>query len=106
MNPYPRCDRRKTRDHDAVLYARTDAIHDAFGGQFAAFTKDGEDNKTLFAKTGKFPMPVLAIGGDHSVGTSMNSDLADVASAAKNAVITNAGFLPNCLRNCLRSALG
>ncbi|MGM4956133.1 hypothetical protein ACT4MK_12295 [Bradyrhizobium barranii] len=51
-------------------------------------------------------MPVLAIGGDHSVGTSMNSDLADVASVAKNAVITNAGFLPNCLRNCLRSALG
>ena len=51
-------------------------------------------------------MPVLAIGGDHSVGTLMNSDLADVASAAKNAVITNAGFLPNCLRNCLRSALG
>ncbi|MET4196650.1 hypothetical protein [Bradyrhizobium sp. LA6.12] len=89
-----------------MLYARTDAIHDAFGGQFAAFTKDGEDNKTLFVKTGKLPMPVLAIGGDHSFGTLMNSDLADVASAAKNAVITNAGFLPNCLRNCLRSALG
>jgi len=51
-------------------------------------------------------MPVLAIGGDHSVGTLMNSDLADVASAVKGAVKTNAGFLPNCLQNCLRSALG
>ncbi|KGT75925.1 hypothetical protein MA20_30830 [Bradyrhizobium japonicum] len=89
----PRCDRRKTRDHYAVLYARAGAIHDAFSGQFADFTKDGEDNKALFAKTGKLPMPLLAIGGNHSFGTLMSSDLADVASAAKGAVITNARAL-------------
>jgi pimeloyl-ACP methyl ester carboxylesterase len=43
----------QTRDHYAALYARPDAIHNAFSGQFAAFTQDGEDNKALLAKTGK-----------------------------------------------------
>jgi pimeloyl-ACP methyl ester carboxylesterase len=81
----------QTRDHYAALYARPDAIHNAFSGQFAAFTQDGEDNKALFAKTGKLPMPVLAIGGDHSFGTSMQSELAYVASDVRGAVITNSG---------------
>ncbi|MFK4530154.1 pimeloyl-ACP methyl ester carboxylesterase [Bradyrhizobium japonicum] len=81
----------QTRDHYAALYARTGAIHDAFSGQFAAFTQDGEDNKSLFAKGGKLPMPVLAIGGDHSFGALMSSELSDVASNVKGAVITNSG---------------
>jgi pimeloyl-ACP methyl ester carboxylesterase len=67
------------------------AIHNAFSGQFAAFTQDGEDNKALFAKTGKLPMPVLAIGGDHSYGASMQSELASVASNVRGAVVTNSG---------------
>ena len=69
-----------TRDHYAALYARPGAIHNALGGQFAAFTRDAEDNKALFAKIGKLPMPVLAIGGDHSYGAAMQSELASVAS--------------------------
>jgi len=81
----------ETRDHYAVLYARPGAIHNAFSGQFAAFTQDGEDNKALFAKTGKLPMPVLAIGGDHSYGASMQSELASVASNVRGAVVTNSG---------------
>jgi pimeloyl-ACP methyl ester carboxylesterase len=81
----------QTRDHYAALYARPGAIHTAFSGQFAAFTRDGEDNKALFAKTGKLPMPVLAIGGDHSFGTSMQSELTYVASDVQGAVITNSG---------------
>jgi pimeloyl-ACP methyl ester carboxylesterase len=80
-----------TRDHYAALYARPGAIHNAFSGQFAAFTQDGEDNKALFAKTGKLPMPLLAIGGDHSYGTSMQTELASVASNVRGAVITNSG---------------
>src|SRR3954462_3962187 len=52
----------QTREHYAALYARPGAIHSAFTGQFAAFTQDAEDNKALFAKTGKLTMPVLAIG--------------------------------------------
>ena len=81
----------QTRDHYAALYARPGAIHNAFSGQFAAFTQDGEDNKALFAKTGKLPMPVLAIGGDHSYGASMQTELAHVASNVQGAVITNSG---------------
>ena len=81
----------QTRDHYAALYARPGAIHNAFSGQFAAFTKDAEDNKALFAKTGKLAMPVLAIGGDHSYGASMQTELAFVASNVRGAVITNSG---------------
>src|SRR5258705_13173184 len=41
------------------------AIHNAKGGQFAAFARDAEENQALFAKGGKLPMPILAIGGGH-----------------------------------------
>jgi pimeloyl-ACP methyl ester carboxylesterase len=81
----------KTRQHYAILYARPKAIHDAFSGQFAAFAQDAEDNKELFAKGGKLPMPVLAIGGDHSFGAQMQPDLASAASNVQGAVITNSG---------------
>ncbi len=81
----------KTRQHYAALYARPKAIHDAFSGQFAAFAQDAEDNKALFAKGGKLPMPVLAIGGDHSFGAQMQPDLASAASNVQGAVITNSG---------------
>jgi pimeloyl-ACP methyl ester carboxylesterase len=81
----------QTRDHYAALYARPGAIHDAFSGQFAAFARDAEDNKALFAKMGKLPMPVLAIGGDHSYGASMQSELASVASNVRGTVIANSG---------------
>jgi pimeloyl-ACP methyl ester carboxylesterase len=81
----------QTRDHYAELYARPGAIHNAFSGQFAAFAQDAEDNKVLLAKKGKLPMPVLAIGGDHSYGASMKSELAPVARNVQGAVITNSG---------------
>ena len=68
----------KTRDHYAALYARPKAIHDAFSGQFAAFTQDAEDNQALFATQGKLPMPGRAIGADHSFGAQMQSDLASI----------------------------
>lgn len=81
----------QTRNHYAELYARPGAIHNAFSGQFAAFARDAEDNKALFAKKGKLRMPVLAIGGDHSYGASMKSELAPVARNVQGAVITNSG---------------
>jgi pimeloyl-ACP methyl ester carboxylesterase len=80
-----------TRRHYAALYARPGAIHDAFSGQFAAFTRDAEENKALFAKIGKLHMPVLAIGGDHSYGASMKPELEFVASDVQGAVITDSG---------------
>ena len=81
----------QTRRHYAALYARPGAIHNAFSGQFAAFAKDAEDNKALFAKVGKLRMPVLAIGGDHSYGASMNTELDTVASNVQGGVINNSG---------------
>jgi pimeloyl-ACP methyl ester carboxylesterase len=80
-----------TRRHYAALYARPGAIHNALGGQFAAFARDAEENKALFAKVGKLRMPVLAIGGDHSYGASMKTELEFVASDVQGAVITDSG---------------
>ena len=80
-----------TRKHYATLYARPGAIHNAFGGQFAAFATDAVDNQALFAKTGKLTMPVLAIGGDHSYGAGMATELETVATNVRSGVITNSG---------------
>ena len=67
------------------------AIHNALGGQFAAFARDAEENKALFARVGKLRMTVLAIGGDHSYGSSMKAELEFVASDVQGAVITDSG---------------
>jgi pimeloyl-ACP methyl ester carboxylesterase len=80
-----------TRAHYATLYARPGAIHNALGGQFEAFVRDAEENKALFAKGGKLTMPILAIGGDHSYGPAMKSELEAVAAHVEGAVITDSG---------------
>ncbi len=81
----------QTRRHYAALYARPGAIHNAFGGQFAAFSTDAEENKALFAKVGKLRMPVLAIGGDHSYGAAMKTEVEAIASDVEGIVIANSG---------------
>lgn len=81
----------ETRQHYAALYARPGAIHDAFSGQFAAFTQDAVDNRALFARVGTLRMPVLAIGGDHSYGAAMKSELEFVATDVEGAVVVNSG---------------
>lgn len=81
----------QTRDHYAALYAKPGAIHNAFSGQFAAFARDAEENKALFAKGGKLQMPVLAIGGDHSYGAAMRTELESVATDVDGAVIEDSG---------------
>jgi pimeloyl-ACP methyl ester carboxylesterase len=80
----------ETRDHYAALYARPHAIHNAFGGQFAAFAQDAIDNRQL-AASGKLKMPVLAIGGDHSYGPGLATEIAFVAADVRAAVIENSG---------------
>jgi pimeloyl-ACP methyl ester carboxylesterase len=72
----------ETRDHYAALYARPGAIHDAFSGQFAAFAQDAIDNLTL---------PVLAVGGDHSYGGSLATEVGFAAADVRSAVIGNSG---------------
>ncbi|MBS0409512.1 MAG: alpha/beta hydrolase [Proteobacteria bacterium] len=78
-----------TRAHYAAIYARPHAMHDAFE-QFKAFDQDAADNKVLAAR-GKLTMPVLAIGGDHSFGTTMATVMGFVASDVKGVVIANSG---------------
>jgi pimeloyl-ACP methyl ester carboxylesterase len=58
-----------SRRHYAELYARPGAMHSGFE-QFHAFDQDAIDNKTFLAK-GPLTMPVLAVGGDKSFGTTM-----------------------------------
>ncbi len=80
----------QTRNHYAALYARPGAIHDALGGQFAAFAQDAIDNQALLAK-GKLALPVLAIGGDHSYGIRLATEIGFAASDVRGAVIDNSG---------------
>jgi pimeloyl-ACP methyl ester carboxylesterase len=80
-----------TRRHYASLYARPHAMHDALGGQFAAFAQDAIDNQALLAKGGKLAIPVLAIGGDQSFGTFMAGEMAFVASDVNGGLITHSG---------------
>ena len=80
----------QTRQHYAALYARPGAIHNAFGGQFAAFAQDAIDNQALVAK-GKLTMPVLAIGGDHSYGAHLATEVGFAATNVRAGVITNSG---------------
>lgn len=79
-----------TRDHYAALYARPGAIHNAFSGQYAAFAQDAVDNQELLAK-GKLTIPVLAIGGDHSWGARLATEIGFVAANVRGAVISDSG---------------
>ena len=78
-----------TREHYARLYGRPHAIHDAFA-QFAAFPRDATDNQAFLAQ-GKLTMPVLAIGGEKSYGTSLATEIGFVATDVTPLVIPDAG---------------
>jgi pimeloyl-ACP methyl ester carboxylesterase len=79
-----------TRNHYAKLYARPQAMHDAFE-QFGAFAQDAVDNKALLAKTGKLDVPVLAVGAEKSFNTAMADNIRFVATNVTGAVIPNSG---------------
>jgi pimeloyl-ACP methyl ester carboxylesterase len=87
-------DRRKideaTRRHYAALYARPHAMHDAFE-QFAAFNQDAIDDKALLAAGGKLKMPVLALGGDKSMGIQEVGILRAAADNVTGGIIPNSG---------------
>ena len=78
-----------TRAHYAALYARPHAMHDAFE-QFAAFPRDGLDNR-VFAAKAKLAMPVLALGAEKSYALTMAEDLKNVAVNVKGVVVPDSG---------------
>jgi pimeloyl-ACP methyl ester carboxylesterase len=80
----------QTRRHYASLYARPQAIHDAFE-QFGAFSQDAIDNKALLAKGGKLAFPVLAVGAEKSSGKGMADIMAFVATNVTGAIVPKSG---------------
>jgi pimeloyl-ACP methyl ester carboxylesterase len=79
-----------SRVHYATLYARPGAMHSGFE-QFHAFDQDAADNRAYLARAGKLRMPVLAIGGEKSFGTTMAAVAGFAAVDVKGVVIPGAG---------------
>ncbi len=78
-----------SREHYARLYAQPGAMHAGFA-QFAAFDQDAIDNGVFVAK-GKLTMPVLAVGGEKSFGSTMAVVMRAAATDVQELVIPNSG---------------
>ncbi len=78
-----------SREHYARLYAQPGAMHAGFA-QFAAFDQDAIDNGVFVAK-GKLTMPVLAVGGEKSFGSTMAVVMRAAAIDVQELVIPNSG---------------
>jgi pimeloyl-ACP methyl ester carboxylesterase len=77
------------RRHYAKLYARPGAMHAGFA-QFAAFDQDASDNKAFLA-AGKLSVPVLALGGEKSFGTTMAAVMRFAASDVEEGIVPDSG---------------
>lgn len=77
-----------TRAHYAALYAQPGAMRSGFA-QFHAFAQDAVDNQ-VFLRT-KLTMPVLAVGGEKSFGTTMAVVMRFAAVDVREAVIPDSG---------------
>ena len=78
-----------SRAHYAELYARPGRMHAGFA-QFAAFDQDVIDNRASLAH-GRLQMPVLAIGGDHSLGATMAHIMRFAADNVREVVVKDSG---------------
>jgi len=78
-----------SRAHYAELYAKPGRMHGGFA-QFAAFDRDVVDNKAAVGR-GRLQMPVLAVGGDHSLGSTMAYIMRFAADNVHEVVITDSG---------------
>jgi pimeloyl-ACP methyl ester carboxylesterase len=79
-----------SREHYAKLYALPGAMHAGFN-QFAAFDQDASDNQDFVANGGKLTMPVLAIGGEKSFGSTMALVMRAAATDVHEQIIPDAG---------------
>jgi len=79
-----------SRQHYAAIYALPGAIHAGFE-QFKAFEQDAIDDKALLAKHGKLSMPVLAVGGEKSFGSTMATVMRATATDVREAIIPDSG---------------
>ena len=79
----------EARVHYAKLYAAPGRMHAGFS-QFAAFDQDVIDNRAAVAR-GPLKMPILAIGGDHSLGPTMAVIMRAAADNVTELVVPNSG---------------
>tara|TARA_R110000868_G_scaffold116608_3_gene310203 strand:- start:4992 stop:6320 length:1329 start_codon:yes stop_codon:yes gene_type:complete len=79
----------ETRKHYAALYARPGRMHAGFM-QFASFDQDAIDNRASVA-LGRLKVPLLAIGGDHSFGSTMAFVMRFAADDVHEMVIADSG---------------
>jgi pimeloyl-ACP methyl ester carboxylesterase/quercetin dioxygenase-like cupin family protein len=77
------------RVHYAQQYAQPGRMHAGFL-QFAAFDQDVIDNRASVAR-GRLHMPVLAIGGDHSLGSTMAYIMRFAADDVHEVVMADSG---------------
>ena len=78
-----------SREHYAKLYALPGAMHAGFN-QYAAFDQDARDNQNFVANR-KLTMPVLAIGGEKSFGSTMAVVMRAAATDVHEQIISDAG---------------
>src|SRR3569833_395247 len=78
-----------SRTHYAGLYAKPGRMHGGFA-QFAAFDQDVIDNKAAIG-LGRLQMPVLAVGGDHSLGSTMAYIMRYAADNVREVIIPDSG---------------
>jgi pimeloyl-ACP methyl ester carboxylesterase/uncharacterized RmlC-like cupin family protein len=78
-----------SRRHYAQLYAEPGRMHAGFA-QFVAFDQDVIDNRASVAR-GRLQMPVLAVGGDRSLGVTMAYIMRFAANDVHEVVIPDAG---------------
>jgi pimeloyl-ACP methyl ester carboxylesterase len=78
-----------SRAHYAALYAQPGAMRAAFS-QFQAFDQDVIDNRAFVAK-GKLTMPVLALGGEKSFGSTMAVIMREVATNVEEGIVPGSG---------------
>ena len=64
-------------------------MHASFA-QFGAFDQDATDNKAFLA-AGKLSVPVLALGGEKSFGTTMAAVMRFAASDVEERVVPDSG---------------
>jgi pimeloyl-ACP methyl ester carboxylesterase len=77
------------RRHYAKLYARAGVMRAGFA-QFAAFDQDAIDNKAFLAE-GKLDVPVLALGGEKSFGTTMAAVMRFAGNNVEEGVVPDSG---------------
>lgn len=78
------------RIHYARLYALPGAMRAGFA-QFAAFDQDAADNRAWLATGARLTMPLLAVGGEKSFGTTMAAVMRAAATDVRERIVPESG---------------